>query len=187
MRAKLVAGNWKMHGCLPDNAKLLAEVIDGSKALSRAQQAVCVPFPYLEQARGILRGTRIAWGAQNLSQHAKGAYTGEVSGAMLRDFELLGIRSVAQLARQDPKKLYDKLCRITRQHQDICCLDVFSAAVAQARDPLLPAHVERRQDMGHVRRRSLVHGFASSGKRTASPPLTRSPSVGNGATKRALL
>jgi len=87
MRAKLVAGNWKMHGCLPDNAKLLAEVIDGSNALSRAQQAVCVPFPYLEQVRGMLRRTRVAWGAQNLSQHAKGAYTGEVSGAMLRDFD----------------------------------------------------------------------------------------------------
>ena len=87
MRAKLVTGNWKMHGCLPDNAKLLAEVIDGSTALSRAQQAVCVPFPYLEQARGMLRGTRIAWGAQNLSQHVKGPYTGEVSGAMLRDFD----------------------------------------------------------------------------------------------------
>jgi len=76
-----------MHGSLPDNAKLLAEVVDGSKALSRAQQAVCVPFPYLEQARDTLRRTRIAWGAQNLSQHAQGAYTGEVSGAMLRDFE----------------------------------------------------------------------------------------------------
>lgn len=62
-----------------------------------------------------------------------------VGPAMLRDFELLGIRSVKQLARQDPKKLYDKLCRITGDRQDICCLDVFSAAVAQARDPLLPA------------------------------------------------
>ena len=87
MRAKLVAGNWKMHGSLPDNAKLLTEVVAGSQGLSRAQQTVCVPFPYLEQVRGMLRGTRIAWGAQNLSQYAKGAYTGEVSGAMLRDFE----------------------------------------------------------------------------------------------------
>jgi triosephosphate isomerase (TIM) len=87
MRAKLVAGNWKMHGSLPDNAKLLAGVIEGSNALARAQQAVCVPFPYLGQARDMLRGTRIAWGAQNLSQHPKGAYTGEVSGAMLRDFD----------------------------------------------------------------------------------------------------
>jgi triosephosphate isomerase len=87
MRAKLVAGNWKMHGSLPDNAKLLTEVVAGSKGLSRAQQAVCVPFPFLDQARGMLRGTRIAWGAQNLSQYPKGAYTGEVSGAMLREFE----------------------------------------------------------------------------------------------------
>jgi triosephosphate isomerase len=86
MRAKLIAGNWKMHGCLSDNAKLLAEVVNGSKTLSRAQQAVCVPFPYLEQARGVLRETPIAWGAQNLSHHAMGAYTGEVSGSMLRDF-----------------------------------------------------------------------------------------------------
>ena len=62
-----------------------------------------------------------------------------VGPAMLRDFEMLGIRSVKQLARQDPVKLYRKLCRITEQHVDICCQDVFTAAVAQARNPLLPA------------------------------------------------
>lgn len=62
-----------------------------------------------------------------------------IGPAMLRDFELLGVRSVAQLARQKPEKLYEKLCRITGERQDVCCLDVFRAAVAQARDPLLPA------------------------------------------------
>jgi nucleotidyltransferase/DNA polymerase involved in DNA repair len=62
-----------------------------------------------------------------------------IGPAMLRDFELLGIRSVAQLAKQNPRKLYDKLGRVARQHQDICVLDVFEAAVAQARDPRLPA------------------------------------------------
>ncbi|HKV93164.1 MAG TPA: helix-hairpin-helix domain-containing protein [Candidatus Angelobacter sp.] len=62
-----------------------------------------------------------------------------VGPAMLRDFEMLGIRSVKQLARQDPVKLYRKLCRITGQHVDICCQDVFTAAVAQARNPLLLA------------------------------------------------
>lgn len=86
MRAKLVAGNWKMHGGLSDNAKLLADVVAGSSGLTRAQQAVCVPFPYLGQASDLLDGTRVAWGAQNLSQHAKGAYTGEVSASMLREF-----------------------------------------------------------------------------------------------------
>ena len=66
-----------------------------------------------------------------------------IGPAMLRDFELLGIRTVAQLARRDPEKLYEKLCQITGQAQDICCLDTFRAAVAQARNPNLPA--EQRQ------------------------------------------
>jgi hypothetical protein len=58
---------------------------------------------------------------------------------MLRDFELLGIRSVAQLARQNTRLLYEKLGRVAGQHQDICVLHVFCAAVAQARNPRLPA------------------------------------------------
>ncbi len=62
-----------------------------------------------------------------------------IGPAMLKDFELLGIRSVAQLARQKPESLYEKLCRVTGKSQDICVLDTFSAAVAQARDPQLPA------------------------------------------------
>lgn len=62
-----------------------------------------------------------------------------IGPAMLRDFELLGIRSVEQLAKADPEKMYHKLGRVARQHQDICVLDVFRAAVAQARDPQLPA------------------------------------------------
>ena|SRR5690242_3807549 len=61
-----------------------------------------------------------------------------VGPAMLRDFEILGVRSVPQLARRNPERLYESLCRIAPQHQDICCLDVFRAAVAQARDPHLP-------------------------------------------------
>lgn len=61
-----------------------------------------------------------------------------VGPAMLRDFEILGVRSVAALARRSPERLYEKLCHVAPQHQDICCLDVFRAAVAQARDPRLP-------------------------------------------------
>jgi len=62
-----------------------------------------------------------------------------IGPAMLRDFELLRIHSVAELARQNPQRLYEKLGRVARQHQDICVLDVFRAAVAQARNPRLPA------------------------------------------------
>lgn len=62
-----------------------------------------------------------------------------VGPAMVRDFNLLGVHTVAQLSRRNPEKLYEKLCEITGQAQDICCLDVFQSAVAQARNPRLPA------------------------------------------------
>jgi hypothetical protein len=62
-----------------------------------------------------------------------------VGPAKLRDFEILGVRSVSHLARRNPERLYESLCRVAPQHQGICCLDVFRAAVAQAKDPQLPA------------------------------------------------
>jgi len=62
-----------------------------------------------------------------------------IGPAMLRDFELLGIRSVGQLAKQNPKTMYSKLQRLTGQRLDTCVLDTFHAAVAQARNPRLPA------------------------------------------------
>jgi triosephosphate isomerase len=83
MRKKLVAGNWKMHGSLAENAALLSAL---KPALAGIEAVVCVPFPYLAQAQAELAGSSIAWGAQNLSEHSKGAYTGEVSASMLRDF-----------------------------------------------------------------------------------------------------
>ncbi len=61
-----------------------------------------------------------------------------VGPAIRRDFEMLGIRTVAQLARHDPETLYKKLNRKTGVRQDPCVLDVFRAAIAQARDPHLP-------------------------------------------------
>jgi triosephosphate isomerase len=85
MRRKLVAGNWKMHGTLAENEALLKGILAGL-GNAKAAVAVCVPFPYLAQAQARLAGTPLAWGAQNLSQHPKGAYTGEVSAAMLNDF-----------------------------------------------------------------------------------------------------
>ncbi len=61
-----------------------------------------------------------------------------VGPAFVCDLELLGVHSVAQLGRRNPQKLYEGLCRTTGKAQDICCLDVFRAAVAQARNPQLP-------------------------------------------------
>jgi len=75
-----------MHGSLVANQQLLASVVSGAEALSGVDVAVFVPFPYLAQAQSALAATAIAWGAQNLSEHAQGAFTGEVSAAMLADF-----------------------------------------------------------------------------------------------------
>jgi triosephosphate isomerase len=86
MRQRLAVGNWKMHGSLPENQALLDKVAVAAENLSRAIAAVCVPFPYLAQAQSVLAGSKVAWGAQNVSQHSKGAFTGEVSAGMLREF-----------------------------------------------------------------------------------------------------
>jgi triosephosphate isomerase len=86
MRRKIVAGNWKMHGSLSENQALLSGVAKGAAALGDVDAVVCVPFPYLPQTRELLAGSRVHWGAQDASEHAKGAYTGEVSAAMLAEF-----------------------------------------------------------------------------------------------------
>ncbi len=85
MRRKLVAGNWKMHGSLAENEALLSGILAGMGDV-KAGVAVCVPFPYLAQVQAKLQGSAVAWGAQNMSQQAKGAFTGEVSASMLKDF-----------------------------------------------------------------------------------------------------
>lgn len=87
MRKKLVVGNWKMHGNLIENKQLLNAIIADLDGLHDAQFAVCAPYPYLSSVQDILQHTNISWGAQNVSQYEKGAYTGEVSASMLNDFK----------------------------------------------------------------------------------------------------
>ena len=86
MRRPLVAGNWKMNGSRSESAALLDGVKKGVSAASRAEVAVCPPFILIPLAAEKLAGGAIVWGGQNLSVHKSGAYTGEVSGPMLRDY-----------------------------------------------------------------------------------------------------
>ena len=85
MRRKMVAGNWKMHGSLAANEVLLGDLTAASARLA-CDVVVCVPFPYLAQAQRRLAGSAIGLGAQDCSVHEQGAYTGEVSVAMLHEF-----------------------------------------------------------------------------------------------------
>ncbi len=75
-----------MHGGLKTNLQLLKDVVAGVAGMRGMSAAVCVPFPYLAQAQSVLTGTTVAWGAQNMSEQPQGAFTGEVSAAMLQDF-----------------------------------------------------------------------------------------------------
>ncbi|MBC7781310.1 MAG: triose-phosphate isomerase [Proteobacteria bacterium] len=86
-RTRRVVGNWKMHGALARNAALLDACVQRFQAAAPGVEiVVCVPFPFLAQAQTLLRESDVAWGAQDLSPHAQGAYTGEVSASMLKEF-----------------------------------------------------------------------------------------------------
>jgi triosephosphate isomerase (TIM) len=86
MRRQLVAGNWKMNGSLAANQALLEALLSSLGGNPDAEVAVCVPYPYLAQVRKLLGRSAIGWGAQDVSEFGSGAYTGEVSGAMLVEF-----------------------------------------------------------------------------------------------------
>jgi triosephosphate isomerase len=86
MRRKLVVGNWKMNGSLAANDALLGALKAAAGDSASADAAVCVPAPYLAQCQASLAASAIAWGAQDVSANAAGAFTGEVAAAMLADF-----------------------------------------------------------------------------------------------------
>jgi len=125
MRTPLVAGNWKMHGNRASNRALLDAVVAGIQGLDGVECAVCVPFPYMGEAAGQLAKTRLGLGAQNLSEHAQGAYTGEVAAAMLKEF---GCRYVL-VGHSERRQLYGET--------DAAVAAKFAAAVAQGITPVL--------------------------------------------------
>lgn len=91
LRKRLLVGNWKMHGSLKSNAQLLAELKQNAQTSLACDLVVCAPYVYLAQLSSSLAQSHIQWGAQDLSVHVQGPYTGEISGAMLAD---LGCRWV---------------------------------------------------------------------------------------------
>jgi triosephosphate isomerase len=86
MRSKAVVGNWKLNGSLAANEALLKALLREIPRQGSVACAVCVPAPYLAQVQGLLRGSGIGWGSQDVSRFEKGAYTGDYSGAMVAEF-----------------------------------------------------------------------------------------------------
>src|SRR5689334_3357888 len=90
MKRKLIAGNWKMNGDTAANEALVRALLAGMGDAA-CTAAVCVPAPYLAQVRALCADSPLKLGAQDVSEHVQGAYTGEVSAAMLKEF---GVRYV---------------------------------------------------------------------------------------------
>ncbi len=87
MRRPLVVGNWKMHGSRAMAAALCGGITAAGNEFAGVEVGVCPPYVLIPEVADRLRGSGIAWGAQDVSEHAEGAYTGEVSAAMLKDFD----------------------------------------------------------------------------------------------------
>jgi triosephosphate isomerase len=102
MRKPLVAGNWKMHGSRAENAQLVETLLDLLKPDGQAEVMVCPSFVYLWETSRLLKDTDVALGAQSVCAEALGAFTGEVSGAMLRD---VGCRYVL-VGHSERRQLY---------------------------------------------------------------------------------
>jgi triosephosphate isomerase len=125
VRIRLVAGNWKMHGSRASNRALLDAILHGLGGIQEAETAVCVPFPYLRDTQEQLQGTPVAWGAQNVSEHKEGAYTGEVSAPMIAEF---GCRYVI-VGHSERRQLYGE--------SDAQVAAKFAAARSEGLTPIL--------------------------------------------------
>jgi triosephosphate isomerase len=102
MRQPLVAGNWKMHGSRAENAQLVAGLLDLLQPGKSAEVMVCPPFPYLMETARLLKDSGVALGGQSVCAEAQGAFTGEVSAAMLKD---VGCRYVL-VGHSERRQLY---------------------------------------------------------------------------------
>jgi triosephosphate isomerase len=113
MRNFLVAGNWKMHGDDAANRELVAGILDGAPASDRVSLLVCPPYPYLASVASQLEGSSVALGAQNVSEHEAGAYTGEVAPGMLVDvgcrYAIVGHSERRTLYGESSARVADKM------------------------------------------------------------------------------
>lgn len=111
-RRQLVVGNWKMNSGLRENALLLETITAGWQGQHHADVVICPPFPYLAHTASLLSGSEIMTGAQTVSEYENGAYTGEVSAAMLADlnckFVIIGHNERRRIQRESDEQVAKK-------------------------------------------------------------------------------
>ena len=127
MRDLLIVGNWKMHGNTIMISELVDEIIDGLDASSSCNLLLCSPFPYLGLVSQRIINSPISLGAQNLSQHTSGPYTGEVSAEMLKDmgceYVIVGHSERRELMGETNKIIANKFITAIKSHlKPILCI-----------------------------------------------------------------
>jgi triosephosphate isomerase len=125
MRQPLVAGNWKMHGSRAENASLVSGLLDLLQPGKQAEILLCPPFPYLMETARLLKDSGVSLGAQSVCAEAQGAFTGEVSAAMLKD---VGCRYVL-VGHSERRQVYAE--------SDVLVARKFMAALSQGLVPVL--------------------------------------------------
>ncbi len=125
MRRATVVGNWKMHGTVESVSVLLEQLSTALTGFDAAQVAVCPPFVFLEQVKRLIETSPIELGAQNLCEHVQGAYTGEISGGMLKE---LGCRYVI-VGHSERRQLYGESNELVATK--------FAVALEQGLNPIL--------------------------------------------------
>ncbi len=124
-RRPFVAGNWKMNGSRAESAALLDGVKAGVSNVSKAEVAVCPPFILIPLAAEKLAGSAVAWGGQNLNVNKSGAFTGEISGPMLKDYGC----SYVIVGHSERRSLYGE--------SDATVAEKYGAAQAHGLTPIL--------------------------------------------------
>lgn len=132
VRKPLVAGNWKMNGTSASNALLLDKILAQKEKFSSVDVAIFPPAVYLHQVQMALEGSGLFWGTQNLSQFRQGAYTGEISAAMLKDF---GCKYVL-IGHSERRCLYAEL-ELDQLVLDHIVADKFDMALTEGVTPIV--------------------------------------------------
>ncbi len=161
MRQKIVVGNWKMHTTTAVAGRLAKAVADGVGTEDRVSVAVCPPFPYLALVGSILKGSRVALGAQNLYPENEGAFTGEVSPTMLLDvgckYVILGHSERRQKLGESDAFINQKVLLALAAGLDVifCCGETMEQRQASQTEAVL----EQQLDLGlaDLSTNSLMH------------------------------